>query len=119
MNDNIIIFPKENKRLPLLSFIARYENFKETGKNAGGISSEAVNILVVMLLELLEQLKFDTKDPKNITYLALLLESLKSYVYTCNNIEHPLQLLADKLFYKKGGIIYLRQDILQDIENDK
>lgn len=120
MNDNVIKFPIENKRLPIDSFITRYESFKKSKKNSGIIpdvlSIEATNILIILLMENLENIGFDTTDQNTINKLALLLESLKAYIYAQNDIEHPMHGLSDKLFYKKNSMIYMKHSVLDEIE---
>lgn len=117
----IIPFPKENIRLPFNKIIEELNISNDTGLHLASTTIDTTNMLMCLLLENMQHLGIDTKTSEHDSMcdLALLLESLKSFIFSYYDLYYPLQNVSKGLFNIKDNIIYLNQKKINQLFNDE
>lgn len=114
----IIQFPKENKRFPHSSLKNDIQEYNKTGEiDDANTAIYTVNTLCLVLMEQLHNCYIDTNNKEKMKDLALLLESLKSYIFSYYELYYPLQKISKDIFIMRDGVIYLNQKRINKITN--
>ena len=119
MTDNVIAFPKGKRGSPP-------QSIEESMASIEAIRTEHIDFLVdeccsFLFGRMLDE-GFDLGDDEITKHTALLVESMKSALCASVGIEHPLQLLADKMFLyesemEKAVDIFSKEQDIQSQEN--
>ena len=115
MTATIIPFPKKNQRIPIDDFKKGFIFCQENNLDTTSLSVDGTSIVAISVMELLENLGYDTKKADMFIHLALALESLKSYILAYSGNNHPIQKISKSIFSIKDGIIYLNQGHINEI----
>lgn len=95
MTDNIIKFPKSMRGTPPVSM-------EETLQRVESARKEHIDWLLddvcAYVFSRLGEEGLDLVDESSTKYTALVIKSLESAMYHCYRIEHPMQIIAEKIF---------------------
>lgn len=119
--EDVVIFPKENNRLPdLLILREGMERVKTDPAYKKLMALNAVDAFSTILMDHLNTVGIDITNDRDIKDLALALESIKSYIFKYYGSYHPLQNIADDLFIKReDNVILLKLTTLNKMISEK
>lgn len=95
--ENIILFPRKNINTVALKSLEEIR--AESVKNKIVFVDDLVeNLVADMIYKLgMEGIEIDITQTKYLKDVGLMVESIKSFILRTMNIEHPIQMAADKL----------------------
>lgn len=125
-SNNVIDFPKLNYRIGNIRKHIEEIKQEKLQNDDPNLKLDPVETIFISdaiqasIIDIIASSGYDIYDQDSIKDLALLLESIKSYVFKKNGYPYPVQLISDELFVVKNdgyndGVLFIQGKFIEKV----